>query len=42
MRAQAFPGENPAQNQPQRHHANLPILIGPDSLGMTGQRFKAQ
>ncbi|MDB9957857.1 YciK family oxidoreductase [Oceanospirillaceae bacterium] len=43
MRAQAYPGENPAQNPlPKDIMPVYQYLLGPDSLGITGQRFKAQ
>lgn len=43
MRAQAYPGENPAQNPaPKDIMPVYQYLLGPDSLGVTGQRFKAQ
>ncbi|MVW75529.1 YciK family oxidoreductase [Pseudomonas xionganensis] len=43
MRAQAYPGENPASNPPPE--AILPVylyLMGPDSAGVNGQAFDAQ
>lgn len=43
MRAQAYPGENPA-SLPEASQI-MPVyqyLLGPDSIGMTGKRFKAQ
>lgn len=43
MRAQAYPGENPANNPPPE--AIMPLylyLMGPDSLGVNGQAFDAQ
>ena len=43
MRAQAYPGENPAQNPlPKDIMPVYQYLLGPDSLGITGQRLKAQ
>ena len=43
MRAQAYPGENPANNP--LPEAIMPIylyLMGPDSTGVNGQAFDAQ
>ena len=43
MRAQAYPGENPANNPPPE--AIMPLylyLMGPDSVGVNGQAFDAQ
>ena len=43
MRAQAYPGENPANNPPPE--AIMPLylyLMGPDSVGVNGQTFDAQ
>ena len=43
MRAQAYPGENPANNPPPE--AIMPLylyLMGPDSIGVNGQAFDAQ
>ena len=43
MRAQAYPGENPANNPPAE--AIMPVylyLMGPDSNGVNGQAFDAQ
>tara|TARA_R110000868_G_scaffold27033_2_gene103306 strand:+ start:736 stop:1476 length:741 start_codon:yes stop_codon:yes gene_type:complete len=43
MRAQAYPGENPANNPPPE--AIMPVylyLMGPDSTGINGQAFDAQ
>ena len=43
MRAQAYPGENPANNP--LPEAIMPIylyLMGPDSIGVNGQAFDAQ
>ncbi|WP_454254966.1 YciK family oxidoreductase [Pseudomonas sp. Marseille-Q8238] len=43
MRAQAYPGENPANNPPPE--AIMPVylyLMGPDSKGVNGQAFDAQ
>ncbi|MEX6502136.1 YciK family oxidoreductase [Pseudomonas zhanjiangensis] len=43
MRAQAYPGENPANNPPAE--AIMPVylyLMGPDSSGVNGQAFDAQ
>lgn len=43
MRAQAFPGEDPALNlAPEDIMPTYQYLLGPDSLGVTGQRFNAQ
>ncbi|MCO4837513.1 MAG: YciK family oxidoreductase [Oceanospirillaceae bacterium] len=43
MRAQAYPGENPLQNPlPKDIMPVYQYLLGPDSIGITGQRFKAQ
>jgi|TARA_B110000977_G_scaffold198356_1_gene283045 NAD(P)-dependent dehydrogenase (short-subunit alcohol dehydrogenase family) len=43
MRAQAFPGEDPALNlTPDDIMPTYQYLLGPDSLGVTGQRFNAQ
>lgn len=43
MRAQAFPGEDPALNlTPKEILPSYQYLLGPDSVGVTGQRFNAQ
>ena len=43
MRAQAFPGEDPALNlAPKDIMPTYQYLLGPDSTGVTGQRFNAQ
>ncbi len=43
MRAQAYPGEDPALNlTPEDIMPTYQYLLGPDSLGITGQRFNAQ
>ncbi|MDC9719522.1 MAG: YciK family oxidoreductase [Gammaproteobacteria bacterium] len=43
MRAQAYPGENPAVNlTPEDIMPVYQYLLGPDSCGVTGQRFNAQ
>jgi NAD(P)-dependent dehydrogenase (short-subunit alcohol dehydrogenase family) len=43
MRAQAYPGEDPALNlAPEDIMPTYQYLLGPDSIGVTGQRFNAQ
>jgi NAD(P)-dependent dehydrogenase (short-subunit alcohol dehydrogenase family) len=43
MRAQAFPGEDPALNlAPIDIMPAYQYLLGPDSIGVTGKRFNAQ
>lgn len=43
MRAEAFPGEDPALNlTPDDIMPTYQYLLGPDSIGVTGQRFNAQ
>ena len=43
MRAQVYPGEDPALNlTPEDIMPTYQYLLGPDSLGITGQRFNAQ
>ncbi|QKE63856.1 YciK family oxidoreductase [Aquipseudomonas campi] len=43
MRAQAYPGENPANNpEPQAIMPAYLYLMGPDSKGVNGQAFDAQ
>jgi NAD(P)-dependent dehydrogenase (short-subunit alcohol dehydrogenase family) len=43
MRAQAYPGEDPALNlTPESIMPTYQYLLGPDSQGITGQRFNAQ
>ena len=43
MRAQAYPGEDPALNlAPEDIMPAYQYVLGPDSLGITGQRFNAQ
>jgi hypothetical protein len=43
MRAQAYPGENPADNPaPEDIMPVYLYLMGPDSTGINGQAFDAQ
>ena len=43
MRAQAYPGEDPGLNlAPEDIMPTYQYLLGPDSTGVTGQRFNAQ
>ena len=43
MRTQAYPGEDPALNlAPEDIMPTYQYLLGPDSIGVTGQRFNAQ
>jgi len=43
MRAQAYPGEDPSLNlAPEDIMPTYQYLLGPDSIGVTGQRFDAQ
>jgi hypothetical protein len=43
MRAQAYPGENPANNPlPEDIMPVYLYLMGPDSQGVNGQAFDAQ
>lgn len=43
MRAQAYPAEDPQSLPIADEHMDLyPYLMGPDSKGITGQRFEAR